>query len=330
MFCDPMMPRVLQPLRPTPSSRVAVGVPVRDGAATLEHALRSIVTQTHKNLEIVISDNASTDATADICTSFARADSRIRYFRQPTPLPADENFRFAFEQCESDWFMWASHDDVRDPNYIEVLLSGFASHPDATLTLTDTKVFSDHSRAMEGFPSDITPSSTRGVPFPERYSITVRNGAAQFYGLFRAEVVRTHRWPSLPVGHDWMILMWSVSFGDAEYVPGSTFRQYIPAAPRDAGYSQAYYWLRRRSWLDGVQHLPDLRWGLKAFSEIAYARQVQGLETHWRDLLPMLLFLHHGGGPKAWLKHFVYWNAPQILRNAWHGLGGLVDSVGRR
>jgi glycosyltransferase involved in cell wall biosynthesis len=323
------MPRVLQPLRPTPSSRVAVGVPVRDGGKTLERALLSIVNQTHRNLEILISDNASTDATAEICTSFARADARIRYFRQPTLLAANDNFRFAFEQSESDWFMWASHDDVRDENYVEVLLSGFASNPRATLTFTDTKVFSDHSRAMEGVPSGITPSSTRGVPFPERYSLTVRNAAAQIYGLFRAEVLHSHRWPTLPVGHDWMLLMWSVSFGDAEYVPGSTFRQYVPASPRDAGYSHAYYWLRGRSRLDGVQHLPDVRWALQAAREIAYAREVQGLETHWRELLPMLFFIHHGG-PKAWLSQFLYWNAPQRLRNAWHGLGGPLDSAKRR
>lgn len=308
---------------------MAVAVPVRDGGKTLESALRSIVNQTHKNLEIVISDNASTDATADICTRFARADARIRYVRQPTLLPANENFRFAFEQCQSDWFMWASHDDVRDSNYIEVLLSGFASNPDATLTFTDTKVFSDPSGSMEGFPSGVTPSSTRGVPFPERYSLTVRNAASQFYGLYRAEVVRTHRWPTLPVGHDWMLLMWAVSIGDAIYVPGSTFRQYVPAAPRDAGYSQAYHWLRGPSLLDRVRHLPDLRWALQAAREIAYAREVQGLETRWYALLPMLLFLHHGG-PKTWLPQFLYWNAPQPLRNAWHGLGGLLNSVRRR
>jgi glycosyltransferase involved in cell wall biosynthesis len=50
---------------------VVVGVPVRDGGALLELALKTLTGQTHSNLEIIISDNASTDRTPEICEQFA-------------------------------------------------------------------------------------------------------------------------------------------------------------------------------------------------------------------------------------------------------------------
>src|SRR4051812_42964408 len=106
----------LKPLLPGPDARVSVGVPVRNGGAFIEAALSSVVAQTHAELDIVISDNASSDNTAAICQRFAEADSRIRYFRQSVPLTANANFRFVLDQCQSDWFMWASHDDLRALN----------------------------------------------------------------------------------------------------------------------------------------------------------------------------------------------------------------------
>jgi glycosyltransferase involved in cell wall biosynthesis len=315
----PMKPRRLPPLSPTPTSRVAVGVPVRNGAVFLERALRAIVGQTHRNLEIVISDNASTDRTAEIGAAFAREDSRIRYIRQPVAIPADYNFRFAFEQCDSDWFMWASHDDLRDANYVETLLSGFASHPRAPLTFTDTDVYSSHTRWSDPVPSVTEVSPIDGVPFPERHALVVANGAAQFYGLFRTEILRTYRWPRIPHGHDWLILHWAAAFGDIAYVPGSTFQRYVPPVARRPEEERAYHWLQGKSRLDAIRSLPNLRWAIRASRELALARATHGLETNRLALIPMLSFLHHGGA-LAWAQQFVYWNAPSRYRDAWRAV----------
>src|SRR5450432_1352061 len=254
---DPVPARPLKPLKPGSDARVAVGVPVRNGAEFLEIALETLVRQTHPNLEIVVSDNASTDGTAEICKRFARRDPRIRYFRQPVALRADENFRFVFEQCaRSEWFLWASHDDLRVANYVEVLLSGFRAHPDAAIVFSDTRVFSDHHRPeIANGPSWATRSST-GFPFPDRHLVVVENGPVQIYGLFRADVLRSFRWPKIPVGHDWMILHWSVTFGNVVYVPGSTFCYFVPGVPRAIGERNAYHWLRRQTWLDAIRVVP--------------------------------------------------------------------------
>ena len=56
---------------------VSVGLPVRDGEAFLTQTLEFLLAQDHDDLEVVISDNASTDATEDICRGTARLDSRV-------------------------------------------------------------------------------------------------------------------------------------------------------------------------------------------------------------------------------------------------------------
>jgi hypothetical protein len=315
----------LEPLSPDADSRVAIGIPVRNGAEFLELALQTITRQTHSNLEIVISDNASTDGTAEICQRFARDDSRIRYLRQPVALPANEHIRFVFEQCESQWFMWASHDDLRDDNYVEVLLSGFAARPGAALAVTNTEIISDHFGRTPGTALASPMGSTAGMSFGDRHSTVVNNGAVQIYGLFRSDVLRSFRWPKLPAGHDWMILHWAATFGDIMYVPGSTFRYFMPAVPRSARELHAYHWLKGRSWLDTIQllsnvkGLPDVRWALQASRELQYARRAQGLSTSRWEMFPGLCFLHQGG-PKIWAKRFVYWNAPTPVRSAWTAL----------
>ena len=62
---------------------VGIGLPVYNGADYLSDALDSILAQTFTNFEVVICDNASTDATAEIARSYAAADSRVRFETGP-------------------------------------------------------------------------------------------------------------------------------------------------------------------------------------------------------------------------------------------------------
>ncbi len=62
---------------------VSIGLPVRNGEKHVEKVVRSVLGQDHEYIELVISDNASTDGTEEICRELARSDQRIAYFRQP-------------------------------------------------------------------------------------------------------------------------------------------------------------------------------------------------------------------------------------------------------
>ena len=62
---------------------VTIALPVLNGADTVEGVARRVLDQDYHNVELLISDNASTDGTEDVCRELARADSRVRYHRQP-------------------------------------------------------------------------------------------------------------------------------------------------------------------------------------------------------------------------------------------------------
>ena len=101
--------------------KVSIGLPVFNGERYLREALDSLLGQTFRDFELIVSDNASTDSTAEIVRAYEQSDPRIRYFRQATTIGIGENFLFVLHQSRSEMFMWASHDDVWASNWLEVL-----------------------------------------------------------------------------------------------------------------------------------------------------------------------------------------------------------------
>jgi len=101
---------------------VSIGMPVFNGGKHIRDALDSLLAQTYRNFELIISDNSSTDETEQICREYEEIDFRIRYIRQPENLGATENFQFVLARAKGEYFMWAAHDDIWDPCWIETLL----------------------------------------------------------------------------------------------------------------------------------------------------------------------------------------------------------------
>lgn len=105
-------------------------MPVYNGEAVLKRAIDSMLAQTFSNFELIISDNNSTDKTADICQGYALKDKRIRYIRQPVNIGAAANFKFVFEQAKAGYYMWAAADDVRSPDFIDENVRFLEAHQD--------------------------------------------------------------------------------------------------------------------------------------------------------------------------------------------------------
>ncbi len=98
--------------------KVSVGMPVYNGAETLPAALDSLLAQTYTDFEVLINDNASTDATEAICRAYAARDSRIRYERNSANLGAAGNFNRVFERARGAYFKWFACDDLLAPDYL--------------------------------------------------------------------------------------------------------------------------------------------------------------------------------------------------------------------
>src|SRR5229473_2324672 len=97
---------------------VTIGLPTYNRASELKRAVESVLAQDYSNLELVISDNASTDDTQLVCERFCAQDNRIRYIRQPTNRGAAANFHEVLQRAGGEFFMWLGDDDWLDSSYV--------------------------------------------------------------------------------------------------------------------------------------------------------------------------------------------------------------------
>src|ERR1700757_1973550 len=109
--------------------KVSIGLPVYNGEKYLVQALNSLINQDFEDFEIIISDNASTDGTADICRTYASTERRIRYYRNESNIGSAPNYRRVFELARGDFFKWCSHDDICLPGLLSRCLQVFESAP---------------------------------------------------------------------------------------------------------------------------------------------------------------------------------------------------------
>lgn len=116
---------------------VTIGVPVYNGAATLRASLECLRDQTYRNFEVIISDNASTDETADIAQMFVDRDSRFRLIRREENVGPVLNFFSLLEMAETDLFMWRADDDWSDLDYLEKLVALFDADRTTCLAVSE-------------------------------------------------------------------------------------------------------------------------------------------------------------------------------------------------
>lgn len=120
--------------------KVSIGIPVFNGGNYIESTLCAVLSQTFKNLEIIISDNASDDNTQEICERYAAKDERIKYFRNKSNLGAAKNYNLTFAKSTGEFFKWLGHDDPLEPEFIEKSVAILESDPGVIACYSRTKV----------------------------------------------------------------------------------------------------------------------------------------------------------------------------------------------
>jgi glycosyltransferase involved in cell wall biosynthesis len=113
--------------------RLSIGLPVYNGASLISESIEALLGQTYDDFELVISDNASTDDTADICRDYAKQDSRIRYIRQPHNIGLNPNHNFVVRQARGELFKMASHDDLYARDLLKRSIEALDANPQTVL-----------------------------------------------------------------------------------------------------------------------------------------------------------------------------------------------------
>lgn len=165
---------------------VSIGMPVYNAEECLPATIGAILAQDFHDFELIISDNASTDRSAEICEGFARQDGRVRFVRQATNRGATVNFRFVLDEARAPLFMWAAADDVRSPDFLTHTVAVLRSRPDVIAancrTRFDNGTF-ERNRMGDG-PIEHDDAAQRVLAF---FGFWHANG--RYYSLFRREAL---------------------------------------------------------------------------------------------------------------------------------------------
>src|SRR4029453_11186732 len=168
---------------------VSIGLPVYNGERYVGELLNSLLAQSFTDFELLISDNASTDATELICRRYAAADPRIRYVRQETNRGAAVNHNLLLEHARGRYFKWVGHDDRCDHDYLAACLAALEADPGAVLCHSDTVVIDlDGSPLGTASPGALASAPEACERFREVLLVPEERRVFQMYGLLRTEV----------------------------------------------------------------------------------------------------------------------------------------------
>ena len=200
---------------------VSVGLPVYNGGKSIERALFSLLNQTYKNIEIIISDNGSSDTTQDICTKFAFKASNIKYYRYEDNMGARWNFSNVLNLSSGKFFMFAAHDDYWDETYIRSCYKQLNNNPNLVLCFTGAiRTFIDQGNKQVFTSEEAIISKSTDSSFHRffRY-ISHQNTAIPIYGLMRKDVFNMIDHSSVYLGIDRGWLAQLAILGEFGYVP---------------------------------------------------------------------------------------------------------------
>lgn len=172
-----------------PLPLVSIGLPVYNGMPHLRAAIESLLKQTYSNIEILISDNASTDGTREYCRALAEVHPHVRYVRNSENVGPLENFRRALARARGEYFMWAAHDDKWSDRFVSGLVESLLASADAVLA-TPTTI---HIREDGTLCSEPPDRPATGQSDTANLKLLFDDHASSWiYGLWRGDWLQQH------------------------------------------------------------------------------------------------------------------------------------------
>ncbi len=204
---------------------VSIGMPVRNGESFIEETIKSLLMQTFRDFELIISDNASDDSTPRICQHYAERDKRIRYFRLQKNIGLAPNFNEVFRIARGRYFKWACADDTYLPDFLIRCVEDFqCSAPDVVVVYPKTEMIDENNRSLG---LDSLNLSIGGKMPHQRLTHFFKNRhlSNPMFGLIRSESLRKTRLHDSFIGSDHVLLAELLMLGEFREVPEVLFRR---------------------------------------------------------------------------------------------------------
>jgi glycosyltransferase involved in cell wall biosynthesis len=168
--------------------RLSIGLPVYNAESFLPEAIEALLGQSYKDFELIISDNASTDRTAEICRGYEEQDSRVRYIRQSRNIGMVPNHNLLVGAARGEFFKWASYDDLYARDFLQRCVDALDKYPEAVLAHAWCVLMD-----MAGDPVQFFryPEATASPRAPDRFRSMLFDGKGDWtYAVFRTSVLR--------------------------------------------------------------------------------------------------------------------------------------------
>jgi glycosyltransferase involved in cell wall biosynthesis len=181
------------------SPKVSIGLPTYNGGAKIVKAVASVLSQGYPNIEIIISDNCSTDNTQEICQYLAERYPVVKYHRQELNHGVVANYSFVLAQATGDYFLWIADDDTLEPGILFKYVEFLQAHPDYSLVSGQINYWQGNQLVLieKDFTLEYASRNARVIS----YYFKVLHGA-MFYGMMDRKLAQ-----SIPlrnrIGDDW-------------------------------------------------------------------------------------------------------------------------------
>jgi len=219
------------------SPKISIGMPVYNGEKFIRNALDSILSQTFRDFELIISDNASTDSTSVICQEYMKKDSRIRYIRQENNMGGIWNLNFVLQEASCEYFMWAATDDYWLVTFIEKNIIVLESDKTIVGSISDVALYGEFTDTAK---PNINESSNKNLikyqyVHPTTGSIEKRVKtylkffqASVIYGIYRTEILKK----SCKIGNFWgndlAIVLNTLKYGNLNVIDEILMYRFVP------------------------------------------------------------------------------------------------------
>lgn len=232
--------------------KVSIGLAVYNGENYLAEAIESILAQTFTDFELIISDNASTDRTGEICQRYAACDARIRYQRNATNIGGANNENLTFRLARGQYFRWAAHDDICGAELLANCVAVLDANPEVVLCSTSIVKIDER-----GYPMGLLERTKATSTEPHdrlRELASMDHWCEESYGLIRTAVLQKTQLQLNYTDSDRTLLSELCLYGRFYQVPEKLFFKRIHATMSTSIYPK---WRERMAWFNPAFTLAD-------------------------------------------------------------------------